>query len=129
MNLIHDSLFVPSRATQGNPLGAIAPIWYHICSFVQREKWCPMGTTLSLADLWFDLLDGRQVMNGQKPTKLLVQGIHMDGESVWIQVARTEQPASRLLLHVGPHATVHDVLTALRETPSGRDRIEVSHAA
>ena len=88
-----------------------------------------MGTTLSLADLWFDLLDGRQVMNGQKPTKLLVQGIHMDGESVWIQVARTEQPASRLLLHVGPHATVHDVLTALRETPSGRDRIEVSHAA
>ena len=89
-----------------------------------------MGTTSSpLADLWFDLLDGRQVTSGQNTIKLLVQGIHVDGESVWVQVARNDQPVSRLLLHIGPHVTVHDVITALRETPSGRDRIEVSHAA
>jgi hypothetical protein len=90
-----------------------------------------MGTTtLSLEDLWFDLLDGRQVMSGPNTSRLLVQGIHVDGESVWIQVVSNEQPASRLLLHVGPHATVHDVLAALRESANGGDRrIEVSHAA
>lgn len=88
-----------------------------------------MGTKSLLADLWFDLLDGRQVTTGQRTSRLLVQGIHVDGDSVWIQVARSEQPTSRLLLHVQPHVTIGDVLTALRETPAGRDRIEVSHAA
>ena len=81
-----------------------------------------------LADLWFDLLDGRIVTDGQKTSKLLVQGIHVDGDTVWVQVARAEQPWSRLLLHIRPQATIRDVLVALRETP-GSDRIEVPHAA
>ena len=88
-----------------------------------------MGTTTRLADLWFDLLDGRWVRSGRKTSKLLVQGIHVDGEAVWIQVARSEQPTSRLLLHVWPQATIRDVLSALRESPAGKDRIEVLHAA
>ena len=88
-----------------------------------------MGTTSRLADLWFDLLDGRWVRSGRKASKLLVQGIYVDGEAVWIQVARSEQPTSRLLLHVWPQATIRDVLSALRESPAGKDRIEVLHAA
>ena len=82
-----------------------------------------------LADLWFDLLDGRMVKRGQQTSKLLVQGIHVDGDAVWVQVARAEQPWSRLLLHIGPRATILDVLEALREASSGSDRIEVPHAA
>jgi hypothetical protein len=79
-----------------------------------------------LADLWFDLLDGRTVTDGQKTSKLLVQGVHVD--AVWVQVARAEQPWSRFLLHIRPRATIRDVLTALSEA-SGADRIEVPHAA
>ena len=82
-----------------------------------------------LADLWFDLLDGRLVPDGQKTSKLLVQGIHVDGDAVWIQIARAERPGSRLLLHVRPPATIRDVLAALRASSSGEDRIEVPHAA
>ena len=80
-----------------------------------------------LADFWFDLLDGRMVTDGRK--KLLVQGIHVDGDTVWVQVARAEQPLSRLLLHIRPRATIRDVLAALREASTGSDRIEVPHAA
>jgi hypothetical protein len=78
-----------------------------------------------LADFWFDLLDGRMVTDG----RLLVQGIHVDGDTVWVQVARAEQPLSRLLLHIRPRATLRDVLAALREASTGSDRIEVPHAA
>jgi hypothetical protein len=88
-----------------------------------------MGTTSQVADVWFDLLDGRLVTSGRSTSKLLVQGIHVDGDAVWIQVARSEQPNSRLLLHVRSHATIRDVLAALRESPPGRDRIEVPRAA
>jgi len=88
-----------------------------------------METKSPLADLWFDLLDGRMVTNGPKTSRLLVQGIHIDGDAVWIQIARAEQPGSRLLLHVRPPATVRDVLAALRASSSRDDRIEVPHAA
>lgn len=81
-----------------------------------------------LADLWFDLLDGRTVADGQKTSKLLVQGIHVDGDAVWVQVARAEQPWSRFLLHIQPRATIRDVLAALSDA-SDSDRIEVPHAA
>ena len=87
-----------------------------------------MGTASRLTDLWFDPLDGRQVTSGHQVSKLLVQGIHVDGDTVWIQVARSDQPSSRLLLHVRPQATIRDVLAALRESPAG-DRIEVPRAA
>ena len=81
-----------------------------------------------LADLWFDLLDGRIITDSQQTSKLLVQGIHVDGDAVWVQVARAEQPWSRFLLHIRPRATIRDVLSALSEA-SGSERIEVPHAA
>ena len=82
-----------------------------------------------LADLWFDLLDGRMVTDGpQKTSKLLVQGIHVDGDTVWVRFHEPSSPGRGCCSTFGRRRTLRDVLVALRETP-GSDRIEVPHAA
>lgn len=90
----------------------------------------PVETISSHVDRWIELLDGRVVRSGREYQRLRVLGMYVDGEALWIQVARDARTRSTgLLLHVQPHATTDDVLAAIAESPMDEYRIDVAHAA
>jgi hypothetical protein len=77
---------------------------------------------------WFQILDGRLISSRDRTWIVRVNGIHVDGDDVWVQITRGNN-ASALLLHLGPHAEIADVTAALQAAPHHETRLDVARAA
>jgi hypothetical protein len=85
------------------------------------------------ASWWFKQLDGRRLVGNDWTAVALVHGVHIHGDEVWLQFGFARDRSSSVLLHVGPDATLDDVIVAL-EVAYEQDRatghlIDVRHAA
>ncbi len=78
---------------------------------------------------WFAALDHCRIGTGADSSVAEVLGIHPDGETFWVQVARIDNPSTAIILHISSTSTVDDVRAALasRSTPgaSGVEIIDV----
>jgi hypothetical protein len=77
----------------------------------------PLGAD---ADAWFMALDGRVVRVGDDTGVLRVEGIHLKGTTLWIQVALFDDATPGVVLQVDPSQSALDVFTTLSAyTPTG----------
>jgi hypothetical protein len=104
--------------------------WHPMCNFAATPLRSKLVTRPSLrADHWFQLLDGRWIRSEGQICTLAVDGVHVDGEDVWIQLSRGTHDAN-ILVHVRAPATIQDVLIELEHSPlNGHQQIDVSRAA
>jgi hypothetical protein len=82
----------------------------------------------SVADGWFEALDGECLQVGDEQWSARVLGIHQDGADLWIQLGDARRSGRSVLLCIGPFATARDVRNALRVT-ARRSRARVIHVA
>jgi hypothetical protein len=71
----------------------------------------------TVADAWFQALDGRIVRIGASTCMTQVMGIHGEGSELWIQMACADNPELSLVLHIGPATRIEDVVERLAACP------------
>jgi len=73
----------------------------------------PSALGLTAVDEWFAALDHTRIGVGPDSSVAEVLGIHADGDTFWVQVARLDNPYTEIILHISSASTVDDVRDAL----------------
>jgi hypothetical protein len=86
-----------------------------------REQVRPNDPPGSDADAWFSALDDRTIELGRNRCIARVQGIHANGDGLWIQLACEGQQDISVVVRVTSATRVDDVLERLKDDgPVGR---------
>jgi len=67
-----------------------------------------------LINKWYLAFDGRQITVGTRCWPAVVDGVHVQGPDVWIQISHAEHPDESLVLHVARDTSVDAAVEATR---------------
>src|SRR5689334_8891723 len=77
-------------------------------------------------------LDQHRIRHGAAHRLLNVLGVHTDRQTLWIQVAHSDDSSEALVLHLSLDATAEDAIRVLEMAPRDGDHypriVEVAHA-
>ncbi len=67
----------------------------------------------SLIDRWYRALDYRRITVGTRCWLVLVTGIHVHGNNLWIQISHADNPDESLVLHVKRETSIDSAIAAV----------------
>jgi hypothetical protein len=87
------------------------------------------GPVTSLSDRWYLALDNQRLKIGARSWVVQVDGIHSQGEELWIQLSRIGFEDRGLVMHVTPGVEIEEALKLLADRqpePQPGEMLEVS---